>query len=128
MFIKRQWVNVVRVIWAAYEMPPDDQTYLLSCLSKHHRVFFLLVWRMTTDNEWFVVDSRFFSILLSLKPKKIHGCPFYFLISQFQFLFFWFYIFILNTFIKSFFFFNLVIRLHFVMYYFLHFGPYSFDF
>jgi len=44
---------------------------LLLCHWKRHCILFLLVWRVTTDDEQFVIDSRFFSSsLFSLYQRK----------------------------------------------------------
>jgi len=61
------------------------KSVLLLCLWKHHRVLFLLIWCMMTDNERFVVSGRFFSLsffsLSNLKTYTVVHFVFGFLIS-----------------------------------------------
>jgi len=98
------------------------------CLWKHHRVLFLWVWHATTDNGWFITSSCFFPpSFLSLTRKKYTFIFFVFGISISILILSILFIYVIISFIKVLFVFNLVLQLPFIMYYFFHLGPYSLD-
>jgi hypothetical protein len=98
------------------------------CLWKHHQVLFLWVWHATTDNGWFIASSCFFTpSFLSFTRKKYTFIFFVFGISISILILSILFIYVIISFIKVLFVFNLVLQLPFIMYYFFHLGPYSLD-
>ena len=81
------------------------KTALLLCRWKYYHFLFLLVRCVMEADRWFMVIVFPFSFLSF--PLKSTRWPSLILIFQFQSSFFWFLIFVLSTFIKILFVFNL---------------------
>jgi len=71
------------------------------CYWKHHCILFLLVWRVTADDEQFVIDSHFFSSSLFSLSTRESACLFFLLFFRFNFLCFLLLIFFLRFFWKN---------------------------